>query len=110
MEDRGSLVRRMAGGANDHRLLVLGRSLGDAERGGMKTEIDHHVRAADHRVEIIAEIDLADDFQHGILSSEADDGLPHATLGTGDDEFDLVHSLADLVKLPSCKTRLQPLS
>src|ERR1041385_3838716 len=91
MEDRGSLFGRMAGGSDDHRFLVLGRSLCDAERGGMKTEIDHHIGTADHSVDIIAEIHLSDDVEAGILRRETDNGLPHPAFGAGDDEFDLVH-------------------
>ena len=58
----------------------------DARRGRVRTEINHHVALGDDRREIVALINLADDFEFGMLRCAGDEGFAHTSARSGDDD------------------------
>ena len=60
----------MSRGANDHCLLVLRAKFHQAGRRSVRTEINHYVSTLDHGAEIVALINLADEFQVLVRSGD----------------------------------------
>src|ERR1017187_6814278 len=54
---------RVAGGADDQRLLVFGAKLGYRDGRRVRAEINYHVALADDGGEVVALINLGDDFE-----------------------------------------------
>src|SRR5438552_2012879 len=76
----------MAGGPDDERLAMFRREGGDGCGGIFEAEINHQVRLADDRAQIISQIDLAHDFEIARLPGGSDDRLPHSAAGTGNSQ------------------------
>ena len=57
----------------------------------MRTEINHHIALADDGAQIVAGINLADDFEFAKIRRAGDERLAHAAFRAGDD--DAGHSL-----------------
>ena len=84
--DGGPVRFLVTGGADDDGFAALGAESGDGGGHIVETEIDHGVATVDRGAQIIALIDLAGYLQVGKPGGTGDEGLAHATFGTGDDE------------------------
>ncbi len=68
----------VAGGADDQRFFVLRAQFGHPGRGRVRTEINHHVAARNDRAEIVADVNLADDFEFAKVRRAGDERPAHA--------------------------------
>ncbi len=76
----------MAGGSDNQRFPVPSAKLGHAKCRVMKTEVDHCVAPGDNSTQTVAGVDLPNDLELGNVRNASDQCLPHAALGTGDDD------------------------
>jgi len=53
----------------------------------VRTEINHHIAARNDRAEIVADVNLADDFKFAKVWRTGNERPAHAAFGSGDDDF-----------------------
>ena len=86
--DCGLFRVRMTGGSDDDRLFVFRAQVNDARCRVVRTEINHHVALADDGAQIVAGINLPDNFERTKIRRAGDERLPHAAFYASDDYLD----------------------
>ena len=92
----------MSSGADDQSLFIFRTELRNLRRGAVEAEVDHDVALADDGFEIVALIDLADDFQFRNVFGAGNKRLAHATFGSSDNDSG-AHSTSDRRDRPTAR-------